>query len=62
MAARKPFLMMLSADERTDLEIRANACDVSMAEYVRRALRAVASVGGPEEFVSRKTKRKEKTK
>jgi hypothetical protein len=56
----KLFTMWLSIDERADLEIRASANDISAAEYVRRALAAVAAVGGSEEFLLRKTKGKKK--
>ena len=51
------FTMWLGKDERADVEIRANVRGISSAEYIRQALAAVASVGGPEEFQSRATKK-----
>jgi hypothetical protein len=49
----RPFLLLLSEADRSDVEIRANVRGISSAEYIRQALAAVASVGGPEEFSSR---------
>jgi hypothetical protein len=54
------FTMWLSKAERAELEARAGYRDISSAEYVRRALAAVASVGGPEEFAERAAKKAKK--
>jgi hypothetical protein len=54
------FTLVMTAEERKDLTIRADANGISSAEYVRRALAAVAAVGGSEEFLLRKTKGKKK--
>jgi hypothetical protein len=47
------LLLRLTPEQAEDLRIRAAANDISAAEYVRRALAAVASVGGADEYVSR---------
>lgn len=54
------FTMVLTADERADVAVRAEARSISSAEYVRQALAAVAAVGGPEEFRDRKKGKKKK--
>jgi hypothetical protein len=56
------FTMWLSKAEREELTLRAGYRGISSAEYVRRALQAVAVVGGPEEFTERNEKRKTKGK
>ena len=52
------FTMLLSAEERSDLEARASYRRISAAQYVRMALAAVAAVGGPEEVQKPKGKKK----
>ena len=57
------FTMYLSAAEHESIKARAEAREISAAEYVRQALHACAIVGGPEELTERHEKRtKGKTK